>query len=178
MNELEQRAHEFAEKAHAAIDHRRKYTSDPYIVHPEAVAEIVRSVSHTPAMVAASYLHDTVEDTETTIEEIEEAFGAEVAELVGWLTDVSRPEDGNRATRKAIDREHSAQAPAPAQTIKVADLIDNSLSIMANDHKFARVYLSEKEALLDILVRADPILLARARHILEDSLHTLAQNKD
>lgn len=176
MNELEQRAHDFADKAHAAIDHRRKYTGDPYIVHPEAVAEIVRSVSHTPAMVAASYLHDTVEDTETTIEEIEEEFGAEVAELVGWLTDVSGPEDGNRAARKAIDREHSAQAPATAQTIKVADLIDNSLSIMANDHKFARVYLCEKEALLDVLVRADPILLARARRILEDSLRTLAQN--
>lgn len=178
MNDLEQRAHDFADKAHAAIDHKRKYTGDPYIVHPEAVAEIVRSVAHTPAMVAASYLHDTVEDTQTTIEEIEKEFGAEVAELVGWLTDVSQPEDGNRAARKAIDREHSAQAPAQAQTIKVADLIDNSLSIMAHDHKFARVYLSEKEALLDVLVRADPTLLARARHILDESLRTLAQGKD
>lgn len=177
MNELEQRAHDFADKAHAAIDHRRKYTGDPYIVHPEAVAEIVRSVAHTPAMVAASYLHDTVEDTETTIEEIEKEFGAEVAELVGWLTDVSKQEDGNRAVRKAIDREHSAQAPAAAQTIKVADLIHNSQCIMAHDLKFARVYLVEKEALIDVLVKADPVLLAQARRILEDSVRILAQRR-
>ena len=84
MNDLEQRAHDFADKAHAAIDHKRKYTGDPYIVHPEAVAEIVRSVAHTPAMVAASYLHDTVEDTQTTIEEIEKEFGDVFFSLINY----------------------------------------------------------------------------------------------
>lgn len=178
MTELEQHAHDFAEKAHAAIEHKRKYTGDPYIVHPEAVAEIVRSVPHTPVMVAAAYLHDTVEDTETTIEDIRAEFGAEVAELVGWLTDVSRPEDGNRATRKSIDRQHCAQAPAAAQTIKVADLIHNSQSILSHDPHFAPVFLREKGALLDVLIRADPALLARARRIVEDAQIILAQPKE
>lgn len=89
MNELEARAHAFATDAHGDIDQRRKYTGEPYIVHPIAVAELVRSVPHTPEMIAAALLHDVVEDTPVTIEGIETEFGARVAELVGWLTDVS-----------------------------------------------------------------------------------------
>lgn len=54
MSDLETRAREFATRAHAAIDHRRKYTLDPYIVHPAAVADIVRSVPHSEAMLADS----------------------------------------------------------------------------------------------------------------------------
>ncbi|VDZ55823.1 bifunctional (p)ppGpp synthetase II/ guanosine-3',5'-bis pyrophosphate 3'-pyrophosphohydrolase [Serratia odorifera] len=60
---LVERARRYATKAHAAIDQRRKYTNAPYIVHPQAVVEIVRSVPHTDEMLAAAWLHDTVEDT-------------------------------------------------------------------------------------------------------------------
>ena len=66
-DDLEQRALAFARRAHESIDHRRKYTDEPYIVHPIAVAELVKSVPHTPEMVAAAYLHDVVEDTPVTI---------------------------------------------------------------------------------------------------------------
>jgi len=52
---------------------------------------------------AAALLHDVVEDTEVTIEQVEETFGHKIAELVGWLTDVSKPSDGKRAVRKEID---------------------------------------------------------------------------
>jgi (p)ppGpp synthase/HD superfamily hydrolase len=83
QNELERCALEFATTAHASINQRRKYTGEPYIVHPIAVAELVRSVPHTPEMIAAAYLHDVVEDTPVTIEEIREEFGPQVAELVG-----------------------------------------------------------------------------------------------
>src|SRR5210317_2166475 len=114
----------FATKAHG--DQKRKYTNDPYIVHPIAVSEIVKTVAHTDEMVAAALLHDVVEDTDVTLDQIKDKFGSKVAELVGWLTDISRPEDGNRKTRKTLDREHSAEAPADAQTIKLADLIHNT----------------------------------------------------
>ncbi|WP_274872826.1 HD domain-containing protein, partial [Serratia marcescens] len=60
-NTLAERARRYATKAHAAIDQRRKYTDDPYIVHPQAVMELVRSVPHTEEMLAAAWLHDTVE---------------------------------------------------------------------------------------------------------------------
>ena len=153
----------FATAAHAAVGQLRKYTNEPYIVHPAEVVSIVRSVPHTEAMLAAAWLHDVVEDTGVTIETVRAEFGTEVADLVSWLTDVSRPEDGNRAHRKARDREHTAQAPAEAQTVKLADLISNTRSIMAHDPKFAVTYLEEKRALLAVMTRGDATLMAMAR---------------
>lgn len=162
MTSLETRALAFATEAHASIDQRRKYTGEPYINHPIAVAEIVRSVPHTSAMIAADYLHDVIEDTPVTIDEIEAVFGVEVAELVGWLTDVSKPEDGNRKTRKALDLEHSAQSTPAAKTIKIADLIDNTVSIQERDPDFWRVYRHEKIRLLAVLKEGDQTLWRRA----------------
>ena len=160
-----ERARVFATAAHAAVKQVRKYTFEPYIVHPTEVASIVATVPHTNEMLAAAYLHDTVEDTGVSIVDIQKEFGNEVASLVGWLTDVSKPEQGNRAVRKAIDREHTAMAPAAAQTVKLADLIANSRSILAHDPAFARVYLEEKRMLLEVLTRGDATLMARARSI-------------
>jgi (p)ppGpp synthase/HD superfamily hydrolase len=162
MNTVE-RAKVFAIAAHAAVGQTRKYTGEPYVVHPLEVASLVESVGGTEAMVAAALLHDVLEDTEVTVDLLEEQFGSKVADLVLWLTDISRPEDGNRNTRKALDRQHSAAAPAAAQTIKVADLISNTRSIVAHDPGFAKVYLEEKRLLLDVLTRADPTLLTMAR---------------
>jgi hypothetical protein len=71
------------------------------------------------------------------------------------MTDISQPQDGNRATRKAIDREHTARAPAEAQTIKLADLISNSKSIMKHDPAFAKTYLEEKRLLLEVMTKGD-----------------------
>jgi (p)ppGpp synthase/HD superfamily hydrolase len=146
----------FATKAHG--DQKRKYTNDPYIVHPIAVSEIVKTVAHTDEMVAAALLHDVVEDTDVTLDQIKDKFGSKVAELVGWLTDISRPEDGNRKTRKTLDREHSAEAPADAQTIKLADLIHNTKSIAKHDPHFWKVYKQEKIALLGVLTKGDSAL--------------------
>jgi (p)ppGpp synthase/HD superfamily hydrolase len=160
---IEERARTFAIAAHAAVGQLRKYTHEPYWVHPAEVVSIVRSVPHTEAMLAAAWLHDVVEDTGVTIETVRAEFGAEVADLVSWLTDVSRPEDGNRAHRKARDREHTAAAPAEAQTIKLADLISNTRSIMAHDPKFAVTYLEEKRALLAVMTRGDATLMEIAR---------------
>jgi (p)ppGpp synthase/HD superfamily hydrolase len=162
MNTVE-RAKVFATAAHAAVGQTRKYTGEPYVVHPMEVASLVESVGGTEAMVAAALLHDVLEDTGVTVDVLEEQFGSEVADLVLWLTDVSKPDDGNRSTRKALDRQHSAAAPAAAQTVKVADLISNTRSIVAHDPDFAKVYLEEKRLLLEVLTRADPTLLTMAR---------------
>lgn len=159
---IKDKARRFAEAAHAGIDQRRKYTGEPYITHPAAVVELVRSVPHTEAMIIAAWLHDTVEDTAVTLDEVECEFGTEVAALVGHLTDVSRPEDGNRKKRKAIDRDHTAKASAAAKTIKLADLIDNTHSIVERDPEFAKVYLIEKAALLEVLRDGDTVLWAKA----------------
>ena len=163
--EMIEKARTFATAAHAACGQLRKYTYEPYIVHPAEVASIVRSVPHTDEMIAAAWLHDVVEDTGVTIEVIRAEFGAEIAELVGWLTDVSRPEQGNRATRKAIDRAHTAMASAEAQTIKLADLISNCTSIVEHDADFAKTYLEEKRLLLEVLTKGNKALWNRASEI-------------
>ena len=157
------KAQVYAMAAHASVQQKRKYTGEPYIVHPSEVASIVASVpGSTPDMVAAAWLHDVIEDTGCTFTDVHMAFGIDIATLVGWLTDVSKPEDGNRAKRKAMDREHTAQAPAEAQTIKLADLISNSRSIMQHDPEFAKTYLEEKRLLLEVLTKGDPGLHAEA----------------
>lgn len=163
MAELVTRARIFATAAHAAVGQLRKYTFEPYIVHPTEVADMVKAYGGTDAMVAAAFLHDVVEDTGVSIELIRAEFGSEVSNLVGWLTDVSRPDHGNRASRKAVDRAHTASAPSEAQTIKLADLMSNTRSIVEHDAKFAVTYLAEKRLLLEVMTKADPVLLARAR---------------
>ena len=174
---LETIARALATHHHAVMRQVRKYTGEPYIVHPEAVAQLVRSVPHTEEMLAAAWLHDTVEDTEATLEEIERECGAEVADLVEMLTDPSRPEDGNRARRKAIDRAHTALASPDAKTIKLADLIDNTRSIVQCDPGFARVYLAEKRKLLEVLRDGDPKLWGVAAGIAEDDLYDHASTR-
>lgn len=154
------RAARFAERAHAG--QTRRYTGEPYHTHPAAVAAIVATVPHDWAMLAAAHLHDVVEDTDVRITDIVRSFGRNVADLVDWLTDVSRPEDGNRETRRRLDREHTARAPARAQTIKLADLIHNTESVARHDPSFARVYLAEKRLLLGVMDRGDRTLWRRA----------------
>ncbi|MBD9623384.1 bifunctional (p)ppGpp synthetase/guanosine-3',5'-bis(diphosphate) 3'-pyrophosphohydrolase [Ensifer sp. ENS06] len=161
MTDLENSALQFATRAHG--EQKRKYDGRPYIVHPIAVAEIVRSVPHTPEMIAAALLHDTVEDTDATLLELNEAFGPKVATLVAWLTDISTPFHGNRQVRKELDRQHLASAPAAAKTVKLADLIDNAIAIKAGDPNFWKVFGAEMKRLLEVLGDGDETLLAKAR---------------
>lgn len=163
MSDLVKKALKFATQAHG--EQKRKYTGQPYIVHPVEVMNIVKTVEHDDEMLAAALLHDVVEDTPVTIEEIEELFGSDVASLVSDLTDVSKPEDGNRKFRKAMDREHSAAASARAQTIKLADLISNGVDILEHDRHFAKVFLAEKDLLLDVLTKGDKSLWKKAAEI-------------
>lgn len=170
--DIVERARIFARAAHAAVGQRRKYTGEEYIYHPMEVATIVQGAGGDVNMIAAAILHDVIEDTQVTEEILREEFGDDITELVGWLSDVSKPEDGNRAARKAIDREHSAMAPARAQTIKCFDLWSNTRSITEHDKDFAKVYLKEKRLLLEVLIKADPT----ARQAAYDSL--LAGERD
>ena len=166
MSDLVHRAKEFATRAHEG--QVRKYTGVPYIVHPVEVMEIVKTVKHNDTMLAAALLHDVVEDTDCTLDDIQTEFGENVASLVADLTDVSKLEDGNRETRKAKDREHSAGASAAAQTVKLADLISNSLDLVKHDPSFAKVYMIEKFLLLSVLTNGDKTLFVRALKLVVD----------
>ncbi len=131
----------------------RKYTGEPYALHPVAVARLVGEVFPDVDAIGAAYLHDVLEDTDTTAADLlARGLGASMIRLVNELTDVSKPEDGNRATRKALDRAHLARASCRAQTIKLADLLDNARSIINYDPDFAKVFMREKALLLEVLV--------------------------
>ena len=171
---LVQRAREFATQAHRRIEHRRKYSKQVYEVHLKAVANLVAGVTDDQEMIAAAWLHDTVEDTPATLGDIEREFGVGVAQLVSDLTDVSRPGDGNRTARKAIDRAHTAQASARAKTVKLADLTDNCRDICRHDPRFARVFAGEMAALLEVLVEGDGRLYEKARKTLDDCARKLS----
>ena len=173
MSDLVERARLYATQAHQRIGQLRKYSKQPYHVHLEAVAKRVAEVTDDQEMIAAAWLHDTVEDTPATLEDIEEHFGQSVAELVEEMTDVSKPSDGNRATRKAIDLEHTAQASLRAKTVKLADLIDNCKDITKHDARFAKVYLVEMGALLDVLGEGDEQLFQDAVRVYALSMEQL-----
>ncbi|NRA63719.1 MAG: bifunctional (p)ppGpp synthetase/guanosine-3',5'-bis(diphosphate) 3'-pyrophosphohydrolase [Pseudobacteriovorax sp.] len=85
--DLIHRAYKYASECH--VDQKRR-SGEPYITHPLAVATIVTSLKLDTASVVAAILHDTVEDTDATIEDIEEQFGAEVSHLVDGLTKISK----------------------------------------------------------------------------------------
>ncbi len=166
MENLPQRARDFAISAHRRIDQRRKYTNQPYEVHLRAVAKLVETVTDDPETIAAAWLHDCVEDTEATFEDLGREFGPVVEQLVESLTDVSRPSDGNRSRRKALDRAHLAEASPRAMTVKLADLIDNSSDISENDPRFARVFLDEARQTLEVLREGDARLVAKLERTL------------
>lgn len=170
---LVERAFYYAKQAHESVGQRRKYTGEPYIVHPVAVAGVVATVPHTDAMLAAALLHDTKTDTGTTEEDLKREFGEEVSDLVGWLSEVSLPTDGNRAARKAIDLLHFSRAPAQAKTIKLADVIDNSKDIVTRDPVFARIYLPEKAAEVEALRGGDGRLWQQAYDLVQQGLKAL-----
>jgi hypothetical protein len=173
---IAEKAETFARKAHGDADHRRKYSGAPYSVHLERVARLVATVSRDEEMIAAAWLHDTVEDTPTKIGKIAKRFGGGIAGLVGELTDVSTPADGNRRDRKAVDRKHTAAASARAKTIKLADLIDNCHDITENDPVFAAVFLGEMGQLLKVLGDGDPTLYEKAVQAHRECLDSLAKD--
>jgi (p)ppGpp synthase/HD superfamily hydrolase len=142
---------------------KRKYTQEPYIVHPFAVAGLVASTGADDYSIAAALLHDVVEDCGVDPCYLAATFGSRVTDLVMAVTDVSKPTDGNRAVRKRLDLEHLALASPQAQTIKLADLIDNTKTIIAFDPAFAQTYLEEKRALLEVLKRGHVGLWSIAR---------------
>ena len=165
--DLVTRARIYATEMHERLHHRRKYTLQPYQEHLAGVAALVASITSDYEMVAAAWLHDTVEDTAVTFNDLNREFGPEVMRLVMELTDISRPSDGNRAVRKAIDLHHLAQASTRGQTIKLADIIENTIDICRHDQRFAKIYLTEGAALLSVLRDGHPRLYRHARELIE-----------
>lgn len=143
---------------------KRKYTGNPYTDHLAEVAGITATVVNYDYAIAIAWLHDCVEDCGISQLELEEKFDYDIAMSVIELSDL---EIGNRQERKKLSRERLSKCHGYVQTIKVADLISNTSSIVQHDPKFSKVYLEEKRLLLDVLTKADKRLIQLAKDIIQ-----------
>ena len=146
----------------------RKFTGKAYTTHTETVGDMAQWLGLDEDVVVAAYLHDTIEDQEVTVELLTALFNANVAKNVWWLSDQSIASDGNRATRKAIDRAHIEQAPVQIKTVKLIDSYDNLKDIRVNDPNFAKVYFREKADLIDVLRDGDIRILEMVQDLIDE----------
>lgn len=143
------RAIVFALRAHAGTERRGK--GFPYIVHPLEAVEIVATMTADQELLAAAALHDTVEDTDVTIEQIREEFGEHIASLVEAesdikVTGVSKEESWRIRKQAAIDR--LAAAPLDAKMVALGDKLSNMRAI-------ARDYAEQGDALWNLFRMKD-----------------------
>jgi myo-inositol-1(or 4)-monophosphatase len=144
------RAIVFAVRAHAGTERRGK--GFPYIVHPMEAVEIVATITRDQELLAAAVLHDTVEDTDVTIEQIQAEFGDRVASFVAAESDEphqSRDSVENWRFRKQTAIDRLARASRDAKIVALGDKLSNMRAI-------ARDYAQQGDALWDLFHAKDP----------------------
>ncbi|MFU0513892.1 RelA/SpoT family protein [Gardnerella greenwoodii] len=134
------RAYARAVKQHTG---QRRKSGEPYIIHPLAVAQILADLGMGPIVVAAGLLHDTVEDTDYTLEECRAEFGDTVAGLVDGVTKISKMEYGESAQAETIRKMVVAMSrDVRVLVVKLADRLHNARTWRyvkpASSHKKAR----------------------------------------
>ena len=124
------KAAHFAAEKHSG-QRRKGATAEPYINHPLEVAELVSGALAVPDtnLVIAALLHDTIEDAGVTKEELEQAFGADVAELVAELTD---DKTLPKAERKRLQVVNAPKKSVRAAVVKIADKMSNLRGILSS----------------------------------------------
>lgn len=120
-----QYAYNFAKRKHDDTGMVRRGSGQPYFVHPEMVAEVVAAYGGTATEIEAALLHDTLEDTNTTAEELEAIYGPTVAQIVEEVTNF-QPEVDRLGKEEYINRELLELSPS-ALLVKAADCLVNSL---------------------------------------------------
>ena len=165
--ELLDRAIIFAVRAHAGTERRGK--GFPYIVHPMEAVEIVATMTPDQELLAAAALHDTVEDTDVTVDQIRAEFGNRIADLVAAESDafvegVSDEDSWHTRKRAAIER--LAKAPHDAKMVALGDKLSNMRAI-------ARDYAVQGDALWNLFHAKDPKDHAWHYRGLADSLREL-----
>lgn len=124
----------FAVKAHANTERRGK--GFPYIVHPMEAVAIVSTITPDQELLAAAALHDTVEDTDVTAEDIRAEFGERVASLVAAESDtpMSGPASDTWRARKQVAIDRLAAASRDAKIVAIGDKLSNMRAI-CNDYE-------------------------------------------
>jgi (p)ppGpp synthase/HD superfamily hydrolase len=171
METVLEKVRDYADKAHGK--QQRKYTPDRYIVHPVRVMELCRPYNDTLPVLAAALLHDVLEDTPVTKEDLlrflqsvmNETDAGETLKLVVELTDLftkERHPRWNRKKRKTKEAARIQQTSSDSQTVKYADIIDNCREIVEHDPDFAKVFIRECKALLKVMPKGHEVLYQEA----------------
>ena len=182
MDSTLEKVKEFADKAHG--DQLRKYSPDRYIVHLERVMEICQQYTSSLPMLAAALLHDVLEDTKVTMNELNDFLITEMnqqeagqtMQLVIELTDVytkAKYPYWNRRKRRHKESLRIEKASSESQTIKYADIIDNCSGIAKDDPEFATLFLRECRMLLKKMDKGNADLYEKAKEIVKTSLNQL-----
>lgn len=119
----------FAVRAHSGTERRGK--GSPYIIHPMEAAAIVATITNDPEMLAAAVLHDTVEDTDVSFDDIRAAFGDRVAHLV--QCDTAKRQNSWREKRE-IQIDRLSRADRDAKIVALGDKLSN-MRAMAYDYR-------------------------------------------
>ncbi len=125
------RAFEFAYQLHEG---QYRASGEPYIAHPVAVAGLLRDLGGSSVMIAAGFLHDVVEDTDVTAEEIESRFGAEVRRLVEGVTKLSKFNFSSKTERQAENFRRMFLAMAADIRVIVVKLADRLHNMRTLEH--------------------------------------------
>ena len=129
--DLLDRAIVFAVRAHAGTERRGK--GFPYIVHPMEAVEIVSTMTNDQELLAAAILHDTVEDTDVTLEQLRATFGERIAALVAIESDTitvdGTPVKASWHERKQATMDRLAAAPLDAKIVALGDKLSNMRAI-------------------------------------------------
>ena len=119
-----ERAYEVAERAHRS---QKRRSGEPYITHPIAVAQILAELGVAPVAIAAALLHDTVEDTEYSLEQLTTEFGEEIAMLVDGVTKLDKVNYGDSAQAETVRKMVVAMSKdIRVLVIKLADRLHNA----------------------------------------------------
>jgi guanosine-3',5'-bis(diphosphate) 3'-pyrophosphohydrolase len=177
---------DFATRAHGA--QKRKYSDDPYIVHPVRVMKLCGEYTSDVTILSAALLHDVLEDTPVSASEImafltdlmprEDAIRTYL--MVVDLTDVYTKEKFpalNRKKRKEMEHERMSRIHPASQTVKYADIIDNCIDICHNDPGFAPKYIEECRKTLEKINKGDARLYARALQSLREGAAILDRRR-
>ena len=184
-NEILEKVRAFADEAHS--NQKRKFTNERYIVHPVRVMDIVREYSQELPVLAATLLHDVIEDTPVGKRELgnflatvmEKNTALRTLELVEELTDVYVKTDYptmNRRSRRNKEVERLSMTSPEAQTIKYADIIDNIGDIAKQGNDFSLVYLRECKQMLQALDKGDPRLYQLALRMVDQFMREFWDN--
>lgn len=179
MEQILEQIRDFADHAHDT--QMRKYSSERYIAHPVRVMNLCRIVSNELSVLACALLHDVLEDTPISEQELFDFLlpllgnqsAAETLNLVKELTDVYVKRDYpklNRRARKAREAKRLKSISPLAQSIKYADILDNCLEIGLLDNDFAAVFLRECMHLLQVMDKGDSSIRKKAIKVIEKNL--------